>query len=296
MALSTKVVGAPRSKRQVRFLLAETLKYFFLLVLVAVIVFPIFWIVSQSLTPESQILKWPIKLIPDSLTLEHYRDLFIAREGRPELPIVRWVINSIVVTSVTTLGILFISSLAAYAFARLEFPGRDKLFLIMGASMLIPGVLLLIPTFMIVRNLGWIDSYHALIWPKFAGFFGVFLLRQFFMSIPRELEEAAVIDGCSPFGIYWRIILPLAKPALATLAIFTFLAVWNEFEWPLIVLNSNEMRTLPIGLAIFNGEYWSEQGIIMAGAVFSSLPIVIVYLIFQRQITQAVATAGFGGR
>ena len=181
----------------------------------------------------------------------------------------RWMFNSLFVTGVATFGVLFVSSLAAYAFARLEFPGRELLFMTMGATLLIPTTLLLIPTFMLIRTFGWIDTYHALIWPKFAAFFGVFLLRQFFMSIPRELEEAATIDGCSFFGIYWRIVLPLAKPALATLAIFTFLQVYNEFEWPLIVLNSTEMRTLPIGLAIFNGEYWNEQGIIMAGVVLN---------------------------
>ena len=168
--------------------------------------------------------------------------------------------------------------------------------MVMGSALLIPGVLLLIPNFMLMRSLGWIDTYHALIWPPLAGFFSVFFLRQFFMSIPGELAEAGIIDGCSPFGVYWRIILPLAKPAMATLGIFTFLAVWNDFTWPLIVLNSNEMRTLPVGLAIFNGEYWSEQGIIMAGAVLTSAPVLLVYVIFQRQITKAVLVTGFGGR
>jgi multiple sugar transport system permease protein len=204
--------------------------------------------------------------------------------------------NSVFVTSVGTLGALVVASMAAYAFARIEFPGRDLLFMVFGASLLVPGILLLIPNFMLMRSLGWIDTYHALIWPGFAGFFGVFFLRQFFMSIPHELTEAAIIDGCSPFGIYWRVILPLAKPAMATLGIFSFLGIWNDFVWPLIVLNSNEMRTLPVGLAIFNGEYWSEQGIIMAGAVLTSIPVMLVYVIFQRQITKAVLVTGFGGR
>ena len=279
-----------------RFRLGTFITYFLLTLLLLVVLFPVLWIVSQSFTPEADILKWPIRLVPTSPTLQHYKDLFVARPGRPDLPIMRWMFNSLFVTSVATLGVLFISSLAAYAFARLEFRGRDLLFMTMGATLLIPSTLLLIPTFMLIRSFGWIDTYHALIWPKFAAFFGVFLLRQFFMSIPRELEEAATIDGCSFFGIYWRIVLPLAKPALATLAIFTFLQVYNEFEWPLIVLNSTEMRTLPIGLAIFNGEYWNEQGIIMAGVVLTSAPVLAVYLLFQKQITKAVMTAGFGGR
>ena len=276
--------------------LSTALTYLFLTTLLVLVLFPILWIVSQSFTPERDILKWPIQLIPTSPTLQHYQDLFVARPGRPELPIFRWMFNSLFVTGIATAGVLFISSLAAYAFARLEFPGRELLFMTMGATLLIPATLLLIPTFLLIRQFGWIDTYHALIWPKFAAFFGVFLLRQFFLSIPRELEEAARIDGCSFFGIYWRIVLPLAKPALATLGIFTFLQVYNEFEWPLIVLNSTEMRTLPIGLAIFNGEYWNEQGIIMAGVVLTSAPVLAVYLVFQKQITKAVMTAGFGGR
>jgi multiple sugar transport system permease protein len=270
--------------------------YVFLTILLVSVLFPMIWIVGQSFMPESQILKWPVHLIPKTPTLENYTDLFVPREGRPELPIARWMFNSVFVTSVGTLGALVVASMAAYAFARIEFPGRDLLFMVFGASLLVPGILLLIPNFMLMRSLGWIDTYHALIWPGFAGFFGVFFLRQFFMSIPHELTEAAIIDGCSPFGIYWRVILPLAKPAMATLGIFSFLGIWNDFVWPLIVLNSNEMRTLPVGLAIFNGEYWSEQGIIMAGAVLTSIPVMLVYVIFQRQITKAVLVTGFGGR
>lgn len=284
------------AKARRRFRPSTIISYLLLTLVLVAILFPILWIVSQSFTKESEILQWPIRLIPESPTLQHYKDLFIARPGRPELPIVRWMLNSLFVTGAATLGVLFVSSLAAYAFARLTFRGRDLIFMIMGASLLIPSTLLLIPSFMLIRSFGWLDTYHALIWPQLAGFFGVFLLRQFFMSIPKELEEAAIIDGCSFFGIYWRIVLPLAKPALSTLGIFTFLQVYNDFVWPLIVLNSNEMRTLPIGLAIFNGEYWSEQGIIMAGVVLTSAPVLIVYLIFQQQITKAVLTAGFGGR
>jgi multiple sugar transport system permease protein len=284
------------AKARWRFRSSTIISYLFLTLVLLAILFPIVWIVSQSFTKESEILQWPIRLIPESPTFQHYKDLFIARPGRPELPILRWMFNSLFVTGVATLGVLFISSLAAYAFSRLTFPGRDLLFMVMGATLLIPSTLLLIPSFMLIRSFGWLDTYHALIWPQLAGFFGVFLLRQFFMSIPKELEEAAIIDGCSFFGIYWRIVLPLAKPALATLGIFTFLQVYNDFVWPLIVLNNNEMRTLPIGLAIFNGEYWSEQGIIMAGVVLTSAPVLIVYLVFQRQITKAVLTAGFGGR
>ena len=138
--------------------------------------------------------------------------------------------------------------MAGYAFARLRFPGKQLLFFGLGASFLVPGVMLLIPSFMLMRGLGWIDTHHALIWPPLAGFFGVFFMRQFFLAIPSELAEAAVIDGASAFGIYWRVFLPLSRPAVATLGIFTFLFIWNDFTWPLVVLNSDEMRTLPVGL------------------------------------------------
>ncbi len=245
---------------------------------------------------EEQILKWPVQLIPTEPTLENFIELFVLRMSRQELSVIRWIFNSLYVTSLSTAGVLLVTSMAGYAFARLRFPGKQLLFFGLGASFLVPGVMLLIPSFMLMRLLGWIDTHHALIWPPLAGFFGVFFMRQFFLAIPSELAEAAVIDGATAFGIYWRVMLPLSRPALATLAIFTFLFIWNDFTWPLIVLNSNEMRTLPIGLVIFVGEYWSEQGIVMAGAVLSSAPVLLVYIVFQRQITKAVMATGFGGR
>ena len=150
--------------------------------------------------------------------------------------------------------------MAGYAFARLRFPGKQLLFFGLGASFLVPGVMLLIPSFMLMRALGWIDTHHALIWPPLAGFFGVFFMRQFFLAIPSELAEAAVIDGASAFGIYWRVFLPLSRPAVATLGIFTFLFIWNDFTWPLVVLNSDEMRTLPVGLGGFHGRVLELPG------------------------------------
>jgi multiple sugar transport system permease protein len=189
-----------------------------------------------------------------------------------------------------------VAALAAYAFARFTFPGRNALFLFFGASMLIPSQITFIPTFLIVRQFGWIDTYNALIWPPIAGFFGVFFLRQFFQTIPRDFEDAAIIDGCSRLGVFRHVIIPLSTSALVTLGIFTFLGAWNDFVWTLIVLNSNEMRTLTVGLTIFNGEYWSEQGIIMAGAVFTSLPVVLVFLILQKRITESMVLAGLAGR
>ena len=270
--------------------------YLFLTILLLIVLFPVVWVVGQSFMHEEQILKWPVQLIPTEPTLENFIELFVLRLSRQELSVVRWIFNSLYVTTLSTAGVLLVTSMAGYAFARLRFPGKTVLFFGLGASFLVPGVMLLIPSFMLMRLLGWIDTHHALIWPPLAGFFGVFFMRQFFLAIPSELAEAAVIDGASAFGIYWRVMLPLSRPALATLAIFTFLFIWNDFTWPLIVLNSNEMRTLPIGLVIFVGEYWSEQGIVMAGAVLTSAPVLLVYIIFQRQVTRAVMATGFGVR
>ena len=196
---------------------------------------------------EEQILKWPVQIIPTEPTLDNFIEIFTTKLSRQELSLFRWLFNSLYVTTLSTFGVLLVTSMAGYAFARLRFPGKQLLFFGLGASFLVPGVMLLIPSFMLMRALGWIDTHHALIWPPLAGFFGVFFMRQFFLAIPSELAEAAVIDGASAFGIYWRVFLPLSRPAVATLGIFTFLFIWNDFTWPLVVLNSDEMRTLPVG-------------------------------------------------
>jgi multiple sugar transport system permease protein len=260
------------------------------------VLFPVIWIVAQSFMQEWQVYRWPITFVPTPATLENYFDLFLPRPDRPALPILRWLLNSIFVSTAVTILVTTVAALAAYAFARFTFPGRNALFLFFGASMLIPSQITFIPTFLIVRQFGWIDTYNALIWPPIAGFFGVFFLRQFFQTIPRDFEDAAIIDGCSRLGVFRHVIIPLSTSALVTLGIFTFLGAWNDFVWTLIVLNSNEMRTLTVGLTIFNGEYWSEQGIIMAGAVFTSLPVVLVFLILQKRITESMVLAGLAGR
>ncbi|HQY94447.1 MAG: carbohydrate ABC transporter permease [Caldilinea sp.] len=270
--------------------------YGLLLLLTFLILFPVIWIIAQSFMQEAQIYRWPINFIPSPATFQNYANLFTYRPDRPDLPIARWLFNSAFVATSVTVLILTVASMAGYAFARFEFPGKTFFFYLFGASLLIPSQITFIPSFLIVRAFGWIDTYHALIWPPIAGFFGVFFLRQFFLTIPRDFEDAAIIDGCSRWGVFRHVILPLSTSAMVTLAIFTFLGAWNDFVWTLIVLNSNEMRTLTVGLTIFNGEYWSEQGIIMAGAVFTSLPIVIVFLFLQKRISESVLLAGIGGR
>jgi multiple sugar transport system permease protein len=294
LSINEETVKATHLNHQIRF--DKVLPYLFLLLLTTAVAAPTVWIVAQSFMHDAQIAKYPPEFLPQPTTIANYRDLFIPHPQRPELPIARWLFNSVMVSTSTTLLVLIVASLAAYAFARMTFPGRDTIFTVFGASLLIPAQVTLIPLFLIVRSFGWIDTYHAMIWPSVAGFFAVFFLRQFFMTIPVEMEEAAVIDGCSRLEVYRHIILPLSGSALVTLAIFTFLGSWNNFTWPLIVLNSNEMRTLPVGLTIFNGEYWSEQGMIMAGAVFTSAPVVIAYLLLQKRITESMLLTGLAGR
>jgi multiple sugar transport system permease protein len=284
------------SKKRLHISSGRIVAYIFLIIFTTLVMLPSLWIVSQSLMPESEILKWPIRLLPSPFTLENYEHVLSLKNQRQEMPIFRWMFNSVFVSFTCTLLTLLICSLAAYPLARMNFPGRNAWLWIFGASMLIPGAVTFIPTFLVTRWFGWIDTYHALIWPGLSGFFGVFFLRQFYMAIPREMEEAAIIDGCSPWQIYRYIMVPLTQSAMVTLAIFTFLGSWNDFTWPLIVLNSNEMRTLTVGLTIFNGEYWSEQGIVMAGAVLTSLPVVIVYLVLQRKLAESVLLAGLAGR
>ena len=207
-------------------------------------------------------------------------------------PFGRYYFNSLVVAFAVTLGQLITCSMAAFAFARLRFKGRDILFYIFLGTMMIPYNVTMIPSFMVLYWLGWIDSYYALIVPGLASAFGTFLLRQFFITIPRELEEAAYIDGASRFQVLRRIILPLAKPALATLAIFTFMGVFNDFIWALIVINSEQMQTVQLGLAIFRDRYLTEWDLLMAGSVTAVLPILIVFFFAQKYFIKGITLSG----
>lgn len=253
---------------------------------------PVIWMFSTSLKPEWAILDSNPKWIPNPLSFEHFIRLFTQAQ---DFPVLRWLANSIFVSCTVTFLVLFISSTAAYAFSRLQFKGRDVLFMAVIATMMIPGQINLIPVFLIVQKLGWFNSYFGLIIPGLAGAFGVFLLRQFFITLPVELEEAAHVDGAGPFTIYWRVVLPLAKPALATLGIFTFIGSWNDFVWPMIVTSDISMRTLPVGVMIFQGRYITEYGATMATAAVCSVPTIIAFLIFQKRITEGIAMTGIKG-
>lgn len=251
---------------------------------------PFLWMISTSLKSVPEIFAYPIVWIPERIRWENYRDVLEL------LPFGRYLFNTALVSVSVTCLELLTCSLAAYAFARLRFPGRDKLFLLYLATLMIPGQVTLIPNFLLMRWFDWIDTYWALIIPQAFSAFGTFLLRQFFLSIPRELEEAARADGASYFRVYWQIILPLSGPALATLAVFAFMAQWNAFLWPLIVTHSDQFRTLTVGLRFFQDELVTQYHYLMAGTVMSIIPILILFLALQRYFVRGIALTGMGGR
>jgi len=266
--------------------------YLVLLALAVVIVLPIAYMISQAFTPEQDTQVWPIQYIPAHPTLINFARVF----NDPTLPVFRWFLNSMFASLSITALVLVLSSLAAYAFARLEFPLRDAIFFTLLTSLMVPGAVTLIPVFILLRNLNFLDSPTALIWPAGAGVGGIFLLRQHFQSIPKELEEAAVADGAGRLRVYWQICLPLVKGTLIALGIFTFLGSWNDLFWPLIVLSDRNHLTLPAGLAILGQGNYQQRGITMAAAVIASLPPFVLYIIFQRRIVAGIATTGLAGR
>jgi len=254
--------------------------------LAAVTVAPFLWTVLTSFKEIGDILTYPPNWWPKTFVLDNYVAAFQAA------PFGRYYANSLFVALTVTAGQIVTCSMAAYAFARLQFRGRDVLFYVLLGTMMIPGQVTMIPGFLILHWFGWIDHYAGLIVPGLASAFGTFLLRQFFLTIPRDLEDAAAIDGCGKMGVLWKIILPLSRPALATLAVFTFMGVFNDFLWALIVVSSDEMRTVQLGLAIFRDRYQTDWGQLMAASSVATLPIVIVFFFAQRYFIQGITLSG----
>lgn len=263
-----------------------------LLPLAIIVLVPLWYMTDMAFTPEQFQLDWPISWIPREPTIANFSRIL----NDQTLPIAKWFGNSVLVATVGTLAVLFLSSLSAYAFARLEFPGRDKIFSILIFSLMIPGAVTLIPAFLLLRDLKLLDTYQAIWWPGAASVGGIFLLRQHFYSIPKELEDAAFIDGANRFRIYWNICLPLIRSALFAQAIFTFLGFWNDLFWPLIVLSERSTLTLPVGLLILIQGSYIQRGLAFSGAFIASAPPLLFYAIFQRQIIEGITTAGLGGR
>jgi multiple sugar transport system permease protein len=285
MTTTSGFSGATRRARLVR-----GFWHAMLLLFALAMVAPVLWMVSTSLKPESETVAETIRWIPEHPTTKSYRELF--NPDTKNFLVGRWFLNSVFISLVGTILVLGVTSMAAYALARLRFRGRETLFRVILSTLMIPAPVVLIPVFVIVTRLGLFDSYPALILPAASSAFGVFLLRQFFMGIPMELEEAAFLDGADQWTVFRRVMLPLCKPALGTLAIFTFIGFWNDFAWPLIVTNDLSMRTLPVGLAIFQGQYVTEYSKTMAAAVIASVPMLVAFLMFQKNITEGIAMTG----
>jgi multiple sugar transport system permease protein len=250
---------------------------------------PYVWMIVTSVKPIEEIQTYPPSFYVRHPTFAPYRELFSI------LPMWRYLFNSFVIASLVTLCNVFFCSLAGYAFAKHKFFGRDKIFLLLLSAIMIPYQVNLIPGFIIVKNLGWLNSFYSLIVPNMAMVFGVFLCRQYIMSIPNDLLDAAKIDGCSEFTIYRIIIFPLIKPALAALAIFTFLSQWNSFVWPLIVIHTSTMRTVPLALSVLNSQFGANFSMVMAGATVVTLPVLIIFLCLQKYIIQGITMTGLKG-
>lgn len=250
--------------------------------------YPFFAMVNLSFTNEASIFTGAGNFIHTDLTFDNYRNVFHS------IPLSKYFLNSLLVALLTTIGQVIFASMAGYAFARLKFPFRNGLFLLILITMLVPPQVNIIPLFFLMREFNWIDTYQALILPALFGGFGVFLMRQYFLSFPNDLEESARIDGCNLFQTFYKIALPLALPTVVTLAIFTFVTSWNSFMWPLIVTNSESMRTLPVGLAIFKGSFrevtlWGE---LLACSVICTIPVIGVFLLGKKYFINDIMQGG----
>lgn len=265
--------------------------YAILLIGAATMLAPFLWMVSTSLKQPYEVFGTGggIKWIPEKLFWRNYPDAW------NEINILRLYLSSIFVAVIGTFGQVMTSSMAAYAFARLNFPGRDKLFFAYLATMMIPGSVTMIPVFVILKSFGWINTYQALIIPGLFSAYGTFMLRQFFMGLPSDLEDAAKIDGSGYIGIWTRVILPLSKPALATLTTFTFMGFWGSYMWPLVVTVTEPFRTLPIGLKYFVGQHSTNYTQLMAGSVIALIPVLILFIFNQRYFVEGIKLSGIKG-
>lgn len=283
---STAVV---MKKKKSSAVLRRVLLYIVLILIAIIMVVPFLWMLSTSLKTQYDAVKIPPVWIPDPPQWENYVKLFT------EQPMFQFMLNTIKIVFFVVLGQLFFSSLAAYSFARISFKGRNVMFFFYIATLMVPGQVTMIPTYLMFAKAGLTDNHLALILPAFFSAFGVFLLRQFFMSLPRELEEAAEIDGCNPFMTYWRIMLPLVVPAMLTLGVFTLMNTWNDYMGPLIYLSSPEKYTMTLGIAYFKGVYTTQWNLVMAGSIVSVVPILIAYLCAQKYFIEGIAFSGVKG-
>jgi multiple sugar transport system permease protein len=269
--------------------IAQALLYAALLFGAALTLTPLVWMVSASLMPTGQASTYPPPFLPREVTLEHYRALF------SRLNVARYFLNSgFLAVTVTALALL-VNSMAGYAFAKLRFRGRDRLFRLLLSALVIPVQVAMLPLFLLLKELGLINTYWGVIVPGMASVFGIFLVRQYALSIPDELIDAARLDGAGEFRIYWSVVLPLCRPILVTLAIFTFMAVWNDFMWPLIVLTDESHYTLPVALAGLAGEHVQDTELMMAGSVLTTVPVLLVFVFLQKHYIDGILIGSVKG-
>lgn len=293
-----KVLARPRAtmrrRNRAKQIGQKAVIYLLLIVVALVVTIPLLWMLTTSLKTEVEASTFPPKLFPAVPQWHDYSDVFGA------VPFFTYLSNTVFYTVAVTVGQFVCCSLAAFAFARLSFPGRNVLFYVYLATMLIPVTVTIVPSFIEMKAFGWLDTIWAMTIPGMLGSaFGTFLLRQFMLAIPRELDDAAMIDGAGPFYTYWKIIIPLCKPALTALAIFTILAVWNDFMWPLVMLQSDSVTTLTLGLANFTAggsETFVSTPISMAASTMTVAPLILIFFLAQRYFIKGIALSGMGGR
>lgn len=264
----------------------KILLYSIIVITAVSMIFPFLWMISTSLKTEKQIFTYPPVWIPQPIKWGNYVKMWKVA------PFFRYILNSIIISSVGTLVTLFLSSLAGLAFSKYNFPGRNLIFVILLSTLMIPSQVTLIPVFLIVKNLHWLNSYQGLIIPGLANVFAIFLMRQFMITLPTELMDAARIDGCSEFSIYLQIVLPLSKSILVVLGILTYMSYWNDLFWPLIIINIDKMKTLQLGLALLKTAWVVEWNIVMAGTTLASVPIIIVFLFGQKYFIEGITLTG----
>ncbi|AJE86542.1 transport system inner membrane protein [Streptomyces albus] len=269
-------IGRARSARAGLTLLA--------LILAVASVLPVLYMVSASFKTRDTVTDG--KLLPSEFTFDNYRYVFT------EVPFTRYLLNSFLISAVITVVALLFHSMAAYALARLRFPGREKLFALIFSTLLVTAPVVLIPLFLVARELNLLDSYAGLIIPAIFNAFGIFLLRQFYLGLPRELEEAAIVDGCGHWRVYWSIVLPMSRPILSALAVFFFLANWNAFVWPLVATNDPDLTVVQLGISTLQNQYTSNWNYILAAATVAALPMLALFFAFQRQIVESIKTSG----
>lgn len=284
-----RVVGRPRPRFRRRGWRGRAVTVALLLVVALIALFPLYWMTATAVTPGSAAVRVPPTLLPLDGTLENFTRLFT------QAPILLWAFNSLVIAVAIMIGHVIFDSMAGYAFAKKSFPGRTLLFTLIVSSLMIPVHVTLVPRFILVNTIGLVDNPLGVVLPSIADVFGIFLMRQFIASLPSELEDAARVDGASEWQVFRHVIMPLSRPAVATVAIFSFVGAWNAFLWPLIVLSDSRNLTLPVGIASLQAEFTSNVGLVMAGAVVGAIPMIVLFLLFQRYFLEGVRVGALKG-